>query len=329
MQILAVSSAFPDRVVINDEFPGLKGVQSRMFSGVKERRHVSPGESSVDLFVKALRAMDSTKLPQFDAIFTNVSVPDFPFTGCGAMIAERMGYRPQLVMDLHNGGCVSFVVLLEYAKVMMASQGIKRAIICIAQTARGRIFSHPVNREKPQAAIPGDGAAVALVSLDEADRDCAEFEVKQTRVKCHPEYAWDMKIEYPDGRSYWEPGEGPASIEFSEEKVSSIIMRGNRLVPGVMHELLKESRLRPSDLAGLVTNQPNPYFLRNWRESLQLEEVKHFHTFERYANLFQAGIPVNLDVAIQSGRLESGDRLMLAGFSHAGDYSAAALLTKV
>ena len=329
MLILAVSTSFPDQTLKNEDFPGLQGVQSRMFSGVKERRHVQRGESSVDLFEKALRKLDHQRLGEVEAIFTNVSVPDFPFTGCGAMIADRMGYRPQLVMDLHNGGCVSFVVLLQYAKVMMAAQGLRRAIVCIAQTAGGRIFSHPINREKPQSAIPGDGAGVALVSLDESDRDNAEFEVIHSRVKCHPEYAWDMKIEYPDGRSYWEPGEGPACIEFSEEKVSSIIMRGNRLVPQVMHEVLKESRVRSQELAGLVTNQPNPYFLRNWRESLQLGEEKHFHTFENYANLFQAGIPVNLEVALQSGRLQSGDSVMLAGFSHAGDYSAAALLRKL
>ena len=318
--IRSMASALPDRIVTNDEFPGLAGTQSRMFLGSKERRHVARNESSLDLFERAVNQMGNPASLNIDAILTNVSVPDLPFTGCGAMLAQRLEIRPKVVLDLHNGGCVSFILLLDFARSLIKTHGVKNILLCVGQTAAGRIFSHEKNKEKPQSAIPGDGAAVALLSSE------GPLVLTELKVNCHPEYSADMTIEFGDGRKYWEPGLEPACIEFSESKMSAIIMRGNRLVPNVMHELLAETSIKPHQIDGLITNQPNPYFLRNWREALQLPESRHFHSFEKYANLFQAGIPINLDEALVAHKIKRGDRILLAGFSHAGDYSAAALL---
>ena len=66
-------------------------------------------------------------------------------------------------------------------------------------------------------------------------------------------------------------------------------------------------------------------FLRNWREALLLPPEKQVHTFEEYGNLFGAAIPVNLERARQTGRIAKGSTVAMGGFSHAGDYAAAAI----
>jgi len=76
----------------------------------------------------------------------------------------------------------------------------------------------------------------------------------------------------------------------------------------------------------LVTNQPNRIFLRNWREALELPAERHVDTFDECGNLFAAGIPVNLERAIGTGRLAAGGVAMLAAFAHAGDFAGAAAL---
>jgi 3-oxoacyl-[acyl-carrier-protein] synthase-3 len=81
------------------------------------------------------------------------------------------------------------------------------------------------------------------------------------------------------------------------------------------------------DIDVLVTNQPNPVFLRNWRESLQLAPEDHVHTFEEHGNLFGAAIPISLERAAALGKLTPGANVVLGGFSHAGDYAGAAVLT--
>ena len=84
--------------------------------------------------------------------------------------------------------------------------------------------------------------------------------------------------------------------------------------------------MRVADVSLLVTNQPNPIFLRNWREALELAPERHYDTFDRYGNLFAAGIPINLDDALANGKLAPGDLVALGGFSHAGDYAGAAMV---
>jgi 3-oxoacyl-[acyl-carrier-protein] synthase-3 len=67
-------------------------------------------------------------------------------------------------------------------------------------------------------------------------------------------------------------------------------------------------------------------FLRNWRESLQLPVEAHVHTFAEHGNLFGAGIPISLERAADDGKLIPGQHVVLGGFSHAGDYAAAAVI---
>jgi 3-oxoacyl-[acyl-carrier-protein] synthase-3 len=97
-------------------------------------------------------------------------------------------------------------------------------------------------------------------------------------------------------------------------------------VPEVVAAACREAGVRVRDLDLLVTNQPNPIFLRNWREALELPPEAHHDTFDRYGNLFGAAIPINLEDALDRGKLQPGNLLALGGFSHAGDYAAAAIV---
>ena len=115
-------------------------------------------------------------------------------------------------------------------------------------------------------------------------------------------------------------------IDFSENRVGAIVARGNKLVPEVMREACAEAALDPSDIDMMITNQPNPVFLRNWREAMCLSEDKQLHTYEEHGNLFGAAIPISLERAIESGRVEKGAHIALGGFSHAGDYAASAVI---
>lgn len=326
LRLVATASALPPRTLGNDHFGDATGgsaAAGRMFLGTKWRRHIDRDVEAADLFADATRRLlDEQQLAadRVDTILTNVSLPDTPIMGCGAVVARRLGARPERVVDLHNGGCVSFILLMDLARSLMVSHGARRILVCVAQTAAGRIFGQDAIRRKPQSAVPGDGAAVALFGPE------GTSVVGPIVQRCHPQYAEDMQITFDDGRKYWEATTEPGYLDFPESKISSIIMRGNRLVPEAMRELLRVSGLTARGIDALVTNQPNLYFLRNWREALELAPEQHFHTFEEYGNLFQAGIPVTLDHAIRAGRLSPGARVLLAGFSHAGDYSAAALL---
>jgi 3-oxoacyl-[acyl-carrier-protein] synthase-3 len=323
ISLIGTASYLPERVVGNDFFGGADSA-SPMFKGARLRHHVGPGESATDMIVRATERLatrcDLDPRIDIDLVLTNVSVPDLPFTGCGAAVVRRLGCEPRFVLDLHNTGCISFVFMLKLAQSLMASTGARSALLCNVQTAAGRVFADPGNVHRPQAAIPGDGCGVAYVVAG------TESPVKSIAVRTCPDFADDMQIRCDTGGEYWAARQGPMYIDFDESRVATIVSRGNRLVPDVIREACRSAELAVGDIDVLVTNQPNPVFLRNWRESLQLPEASHVHTFAEHGNLFGAGIPISLERAADEGKLRPGSHVVVGGFSHAGDYAAAAVI---
>lgn len=324
ISLLGVASHLPDRVVTNDFFAEGTRARRGMFTAPTTRRHVAKDESAVDMLERAshklIERLALEPERDIDIVFTNVAVPDQAFTGCGAELAHRIGCRPRFVVDLHNSGCVSFIYMLELSRMLLGATDARGALLGCVQNAAGRVFSDPEVRLTSQAPIPGDGAGVGFVAKSDLSPILSALHV------CHGEFARDMTAEAADGRRYWEPGASPLRISFTEERVASIISRGNRMVPEIVRAACKEAGVNPREIDLLITNQPNPIFLRNWREALELPPKKHHDTFDRLGNLFGAAIPIGIEDAIATGKLSSGKLLVLGGFAHAGDYSAAAVI---
>lgn len=317
VSLVAVASALPEAIVPLSFFGEAAKDRRGMFKAPAMRRHIAPGERASDLIVRAAEKLP-VQAKDAGAIFTNVAIPDEAFTGCGAEVAHRLGARPRHVIDLHNTGCVSFIYMLELAQMMIRAGEIDCALIACVQDAAGRVFSQPELRHTAQAPVPGDGCGVGWIAAGEGSAILSVLHV------IHGERATDMAATAPDGRKYWQPGTSPISIDFSEQKVASIISRGNAIVPEVVNAACDRAGVKVADLKLLITNQPNPIFLRNWREALQLPREKHPDTFDVLGNLFGAAIPINLEAA--QGKLSPGDLVALGGFSHAGDYAAAAVV---
>jgi 3-oxoacyl-[acyl-carrier-protein] synthase-3 len=324
VSLLGVASDLPDRVVTNDFFAAGAAGRRGMFTAPTTRRHVGPEDTAADAIARAaarlFAKLDLTPARDVDLLFTNVTVPDQPFTGCGAEVADRLGLRPRRVIDLHNAGCVSFIYMIDLARALMSATDARGALLCNVQNAAGRVFAHPEVRQSSQAPVPGDGCGVGYLAASDVSP------VLSVVQRCQPEFARDMAVAAKDGRRYWEPGPSPITVAFTDERVAAIINRGNRVVPELVTAACAEAGVRPRDLKLLVTNQPNPIFLRNWREALELPAQAHHDTFDRFGNLFGAAIPINLEDALAAGKLAPGDLLGLGGFSHAGDYAAAAVI---
>jgi len=329
IHLVGVASAMPPDIIQNDFFgEALKTTKNRMFMGTQTRRHIDNQTKASDLIVQATRELyerlDLNLTEDLDIIITNVSVPDELFTGCGLVVKKKLGAGARWIIDLHNTGCISFVYMIELARSLMWAYGAKTALICNVQTAGGRIFSQPSIRKKALSAIPGDGCGVGLLMSD--DRSPVKSPIISLVQQNHPTFAEDMYSYYEDGRKFWEASMAEGHIDFTDEKAAQITIRGNRIVPAVVREAAKQINIDTKKIDCLVTNQPNSFFLRNWREALQIPPENHLDTFSEYANLFGAAIPINLDVGIKAGRIKEDSLLCLAGFSHAGDYAAAAII---
>ncbi len=325
--IVGLGSYLPEKVVGLDFFrdPGAPAdplANSALFKAPAQRHHVGEGERAAGMIAEAARPMFSRlglePAGNVDVLLTNVLLPDALFTGCGAETAHLLGCRPEWVIDLHNGGCASFPYMLKLAQALVAGGGARTALLATVQNTAGQVFSHPEVRTRPHASTPGDGCGIAYV------RAGGGAEVLGTQIRHSPETAMDLGPATSDGRRYWEPGTGALDVYFDPDKTKETLALGNQLVPAVVRELCERIGVEVEDIDVLITNQPNRVFLRNWRRDLGLPAERHLDTFDRFGNLYGAGMAVTLEHAVRAGQVADGDLVMLAGFAHAGDFAAAA-----
>ncbi len=326
VSLIDVSTYLPGEPISADyyaQFAGSDELRDNvMFRAPKFRHHVAPDETAIDMVERAAEGVIDRHGRDFienvDILITHTQMPDMPFYGGGGGIAHRLGMRPSWVLDLHNGGCAAFVLGLNVARQLLASGQGHTALIAIAQNAAGQVFDQPGVRRQAQASVPGDGAAVGLVTL--SDRS----PILDVECRTYGEYAGDMTIAMDPPRKWWQPGPGEGCIGFTETKITKVLARGNRQVPEVAFAVCDRIGLSSKDIDLLVTNQPNRVFLRNWREALEVPEERHRDTFDECGNLFGAGIPINLHRAISDGQVRAGDTVLMAAFAHAGDFAGAA-----
>jgi 3-oxoacyl-[acyl-carrier-protein] synthase-3 len=157
----------PERVVYNSFFKDVGEPVHVLFRGGHQRHHVAPGEQAAEMIRRAgLKLAERLNLDlarDVDILMTNVTLPDQPFTGCGAAVSHALGLKPQWILDLHNGGCVSFIQMMACAQALMTAHGARTALLCNVQNAAGRMFSSGENRRRKQARIPGDGCGVGYL----------------------------------------------------------------------------------------------------------------------------------------------------------------------
>lgn len=293
-----------------------------MFRAPRFRHHVAPDESAIDMVERAAAGVidrhGQDAITGADILITHTQLPDMPFYGGGGGMAHRLGMKPNWVIDLHNGGCAAFVLGLKVARTLIAAGEGRSAVIAVAQNSAGQIFEQPSIRRKAQASVPGDGAAVGLVTASDASP------ILDVECRTYGEFAGDMTIAVEPARKWWAAGPGEGCIGFTESKITKVLARGNRQVPEVSYAVCDRIGMSPKDIDLFVSNQPNRAFLRNWREALELPKERHVDTFDDCGNLFAAGIPVNFDRAVSTGRVKAGDTVLMAAFAHAGDFAGAA-----
>ena len=295
-----------------------------MFRPPDYRYHAAIDESNVDMIERATAGLVARHGPkvlaEVDVLLTQSQMPDLPIVGAGGEVAHRLGMTPEWIIDVHNGGCAAFVLMLKLAGQLLVSGAGHTALIAVAQNAAGKIFVQEQVRKLAQSSVPGDGAAVGLVALSDTSP------VLDVECRFYGQNAVDMTLAADPPRRWWEAGQGEGYVGFNEAKIIKVLSRGNRQVPEVVRAVCDRIGMKSNDLDLLVTNQPNRLLLRNWNEALGIPPERHRDTFQQCGNLFAVAIPVNLEAALADGQIGAGDVVMMAGFAHAGDFAAAAAI---
>lgn len=301
MRILGWGTALPDKVVTNSDLEKTLDTSDEWIverSGIRERRI---GDSTAELAIAAGRnalAQADIDPASIDLMILATTTPDqtVPATSAHVHHALELGGG---AFDL-NAACSGFVYGLVTANAMLGG-GAERILLIGAETL-SRITDW---NDRNTAVLFGDGGGALVL---------------ETRPGQGQLLAWDLGLD------------GSARDILKSEVGGTIEMDGREVFKRAVRAMVESAartlqrvKVRPEDIKLLVPHQANIRIIQAACDRLGIERERAAIVLHETGNTSSASIPLALVGAIQDGRLEDGDLVLLTGFGAGMTWGSALL----
>jgi 3-oxoacyl-[acyl-carrier-protein] synthase-3 len=312
----------PEGVLTNAELERMVDTSDewiRARTGIRERRLAAAGESTSDLAARAGRnALRAAGLQpeELELLIVATATPDSPVPATACHVQRKLGASGATGFDV-VAGCSGFVVALMTAHGLMVGGGLGNALVVGAEV----MSSITDYTARDTCVLMGDGAGAVLLS------SACEGPTLVDHLTGMDGRGAEL-IEVVAGGS-----RRPACAGTVERGEHYLRMHGREVfrfavtkVPAIVRELLARNGLAPADVSLIVPHQANARILEAVARELGVGPERMAVNIDRLGNTSAASIPIALEEASRSGRLASGDHVVLVAFG-AGLTWGASLLT--
>jgi len=301
----------PERVVTNAELSRILGENIDDFVsnmlGIKERRYCAANESTADLAeAAAKRALESAGITadDVDLIIVATDTPEYISPATAPVVQARLAAWRAAAFDV-NSACAGFVTALDVAwKYLRADERYERVLVIGAYAMSKFIDPH----DKKTSTIFADGAgAVVVERSDKPGILASEL--------------------YADGRLAG--GMGVFAGGTAEPITEAVLKEGNRNRlrfvtkyppevneegwPRIARSVLRSVGRDENDVKLWLWTQVNLSTIRMVMGTLD-QPMERAHTImHKWGYTGSACLPMALDDAVEMGRLEQGDLVLLTG----------------
>ncbi len=315
--ICGTGSAVPDKVLDNEELSQMVDTNDewiRERTGIA-RRHIAREDTCVSLAVKAAKsALEQAEIPAEDIDLLIVSTISsnvvLPCTACE--VQKEIGAVHAAAYDL-NAACTGFVLAYQSAQSFLQA-GIYRTALIIGSEC----LSHLVNwRDRGTCILFGDGAGAAVLRAESgtAYLPAAHSDGKKgAALKCRSLFDGDAENQRIHPEEYKMQMDGQAVFKFAV-----------RQVPAVITEVLEKNALSLEDIDWVILHQANSRIVEAVSRHLKVPLAKFPMNMQEYGNTSSASIPILLDEMNRDGRLQKGQKIILAGFGAGLTWGASVL----
>ncbi|MGH7595485.1 MAG: 3-oxoacyl-ACP synthase III family protein [bacterium] len=324
-RIISTGRYVPERIVTNDEMTKLVPTSDewiRERTGIAQRHFVDREIGASDLGYEAAKiALQRADLKPSDIdfiIFATLS-PDYMFPGSGCPLQALLGVPGIGALDVRNQ-CTGFVYGLAVANAFIATGQYKRILLVGAEVhSTGLEFTE---RGRHIAVLFGDGAGAAIIEADENGRG-----VLSTHLHADGRHVKDLWTENPGSRRI--PRMYPGILEdgscYPQMNGREVFKHAVTKFPEVIMEALKTNNLSLDDVKLVIPHQANLRISEAVAQRLSLPPEKMFNNIQRYGNTTAASIPIALDEALEMGKIQEGDLVVLASFGSGFTWASAAI----
>ncbi|MGE0156193.1 MAG: beta-ketoacyl-ACP synthase III [Geobacter sp.] len=309
-QIIGSGAGLPERVVGNDFFSYLiddadEWISSR--TGIRERRFVSPNESTSDLAVRAAKAaladagIDGSEI---DCIVVGTSTPDMILPATACMVQKEIGAKNAFAFDL-NSVCGSFVFSMDTADSFIRAGKARTALVIGADT-----YSKILNFEdKTTCPLFGDGAAAVILRAGEG-----ETGIQQTFIRSDGN-GWPL-IQVPSSGS-----RRPVTAETIAAKENTFYMAGKQVyvfateaIPELIQTVCSQAGITPDQLDWLIPHQANLRIIDSVSKKNHIPKEKFLVNLQKYGNTAAASVGLAFDEFRRNGTIKPGQLVLVMGF---------------
>src|SRR6185312_10916628 len=294
----------------------------RTRSGIRERRIAGPDEATSDLGVMAARrALEDAKVApaDIDLLVVATLTPDMPMPAVACVIQHKLGLPTATACFDLNAACSGFIYALDTASALIASGRYHRALVIGAE----KLSSIVDWKDRSTCVLFGDGAGAVVVGPDPDPLGRGRRGLLGTRLGALGE---DLDL-------LWIPAGGasaPASARTVAEGGHFLKMKGKevfkiavRAMEEAAREILEQQGVDANQIALVVPHQANLRIIEAIAQYLELPLDRFFINVDRYGNTSAASIPLALDEASRTGRIRSGDLVLLVAFGAGLTYGSA------
>jgi 3-oxoacyl-[acyl-carrier-protein] synthase-3 len=310
-KIIGTGAGIPKKLLTNADLEKIVNTSDAWITtrtGIQRRHVVSPGEKFSDLCTKAAdQALKRAHVApeNLDLILVGTISPDMVFPATACLVQRNLGANNAAASDV-AAACVGFLYSLHYADALIQSAKAENILVI-----GGEILTRYVDwSDRSTCVLFGDAAGAVVLQATKGDHG-----ILGTRMKSNGNY-WDF-IHMPGGGSS-HPANDPKTME---EKLPYIRMKGNetfkvavKAMADVTSELLAEQGFSKEDVDLFIPHQANERIIDAVGERLKFPPERIFKNVAEYGNTSSASIPVALDECVHSGRLKTGDLVMLTAF---------------
>ena len=307
-------------VETNDEWIRTRtGIQSR---------HIADGEPT--WYMGAQAASHAIEMAGIDPkdiglIIDTTITPDFSTPSVSCLVQREIGAVQAACFDL-NAACSGVVYGMETAHCFLKTNREMKYALVVANENLTRITNYS---DRSSCILFGDGAAAAIVEYQEdrlyssylsADGTGAKFLYARTATPDNP--FCKRKAEYDDGI---EPG--PEGWEHTMRQDGREVYKfAIKAMANSAQKAAEKIGFDLQQLDKIVPHQANIRIIETAMKSLKMPMEKVVVNIDQHGNTSSASIPIALDEAVRSGKIQRGDKICLVGFG--AGLTTAAIITE-
>lgn len=309
--ITGTGSYLPEKRLTNEELSRIVETNDEWIvqrTGIRERRQVSPEESTATLATAAAkRAIEAAGIDPKDIglVIVATCTPEMVFPATACTVAARLGMPNVPGFDL-SAACTGFIYALQTGAAFVKSGQYQHVLVIGAETLT-RVVDF---KDRASCILFGDGAgAVVLSRSSDPKKGLVYGQLFSDGGPLSDAMQLRPGSRHPINEALLACGDNFMKLK-GREVYKFAVSKFQELI----HDAMQRCELTKETLSLIVPHQVNQRIIDSAMEHLQLPMDKAYVNIDRYGNTSAASIPIALDEAVKSGKINKGDNVVFVAF---------------